>query len=141
MFTELLKPHLREIYPVTIEETTAKGMKEARMADTLEPVMNQHRLVVNAQAIRKDYEETLERPPDVAVQYSLPHQMSRLSRERGCLDHDDKLDALTMGVAYWTEHMARDARDAINERKEEQFQKELDSIMEKGSEPPTWFSV
>ena len=141
MFTELLKPHLREIYPVTVEEVTAKGMKEARMADTLEPVMNQHRLVVNAQAIRKDYEETLERAPDIAVQYSLPHQMSRLSRDRGSLDHDDKLDALTMAVAYWTEQMARDARDAMADRKDELFQKELDSIMEKGNEPPTWFTV
>ena len=141
MFTELLKPHLREIYPVTIEETTAKGMKEARMADTLEPVMNQHRLVLNAQAIRKDYEETLQMPPDVAVHYSLPHQMSRLSRDRGCLQHDDKLDALTMAVAYWTEQMARDARDAMQDRRDELLQQELDSIIGNKSEPPKWFNV
>lgn len=141
MFTELLKPHLREIYPVTVEEVVSKGMKERRMADTLEPVMNQHRLVVNAQAIVRDYEDTLERPPDVAVQYSLPHQMSRLSRERGCLDHDDKLDALTMAVAYWTEAMARDAKDAMHDRREEAFQKELDDMLGKTASAPRWFDV
>jgi hypothetical protein len=116
-------------------------MKERRMADTLEPVMNQHRLVVNAQAIVRDYEDTLERPPDVAVQYSLPHQMSRLSRERGCLDHDDKLDALTMAVAYWTEAMARDAKDAMHDRREEAFQKELDDMLGKTASAPRWFDV
>ena len=46
-----------------------------------------------------------------------------------------------MAVAYWTEQMARDARDAMADRKDELFQKELDSIMEKGNEPPTWFTV
>lgn len=130
MFSELLKPHLRELHPVTMEEVTAKHMKEMRMADTLEPVMNQHRLIVNAQGIRKDYEDTLDKPPDIATQYSLLHQMSHLVRERACLDHDDRLDALTLAVEYWAEYMARDADAAMEERRDDLFQKELDHMFD-----------
>ena len=128
MFSELLRPHLRDIYPCTIEEVIAKSMKEKRIADTLEPVMNQHRLCISADGIRKDHESTLDKAPDVAAQYSLIHQMSRLTRERGSLDHDDRLDAVTMAVEYWVENMARDADAAIKERKEDLLDAELDHM-------------
>ena len=130
MFAELLRPHLRDIYPCTIEEIQAKSQKEKRIADCLEPVMNQHRLCVNASGIRKDYESTLDKAPDVAAQYSLIHQMSHLTRERGSLDHDDRLDAVTMAVEYWVESMARDADAAIRERKEEWLEDQLDKMFD-----------
>ena len=147
MFSELLRPHLREIYPCTIEEVQAKSMKEKRIADCLEPVMNQHRLVMDASAIRKDYESTLDKAPDVAAQYSLIHQMSRLTRERGSLDHDDRLDAVAQGVEYWVEYMSRDADEAIKERKDELFEAELDRMYDvlnrksPSDGPPQWFDV
>ena len=152
MFTELLKPHLTEIYPVTTTEVNARGMKEERICDTLEPVMNQHRLVVDRSALVKDHEEMLKRPPDQALKYSLPYQMSHMARERGCLEHDDKIDALTMAVSYWTEAMARDAKEAISERKEALLEEELRKIEDavggivrkKGEDPELdgrWFSV
>ena len=147
MFSELLRPHLREIYPCTIEEVQAKSMKEKRIADCLEPVMNQHRLVMDASAIRKDYESTLDKAPDVAAQYSLIHQMSRLTRERGSLDHDDRLDAVAQGVEYCVEYMSRDADEAIKERKDELFEAELDRMYDvlnrksPSDGPPQWFDV
>lgn len=147
MFSELLRPHLREIYPCTIEEVQAKAMKEKRIADCLEPVMNQHRLVVDATAIRKDYESTLDKAPDVAAQYSLIHQMSRLTRERGSLDHDDRLDAVAMAVEYWVESMSRDADEAMKERKEDLLEQELDKMYDvlnrtpRSDGPPQWFDV
>ena len=128
MFSELLRPHLRDIYPCTIEEVTAKGMKERRMADCLEPVLNQHRLIIDAGAIKKDYESTLDKAPDTAAQYSLIHQMSHLTRERGSLDHDDRLDAVAMGVEYWVESMSRDADAAILERKESMIEEQLENM-------------
>lgn len=152
MFSELLKPHLRDIYPVTIEEITARTMKEQRIADTLEPVMNQHRLCIDASAIRRDHESTLKLPPEVAAQYSLMYQMSHIARERGCLSHDDRLDAVTMAVEYWAEHMSRSAKDAMDERREDLFDEELEAIINGTPSPrerrgemkdnrPRWFDV
>ena len=92
--------------------------------------MNQHRLCISADGIRRDYESTQEKAPDVAAQYSLINQMSRLTRERGSLDHDDRLDAVTMAVEYWVENMARDADAAILERKEEMFDEALDKMFD-----------
>jgi hypothetical protein len=34
--------------------------------------------------------------------------MTRLTRDRGALQHDDRLDALAIAVGYWVESMARD---------------------------------
>jgi hypothetical protein len=121
-------------------------MKEKRIADCLEPVLNQHRLIVNAAAIKNDYESTLDKAPDVAAQYSLIHQMSHLTRERGSLDHDDRLDAVAMAVEYWVESMSRDADAAINERKEELLENELDKMFDvlnrKSHEGgPRWFDL
>lgn len=147
MFNELLKPHLRELHPCTIEEVTARTHKELRMADTLEPVMNQHRLIINAEAIRRDYQQTMQLPPDVAAQYSLMYQMSHLTRERGALYHDDKLDALAMAVEYWAIAMAKDADAAMRHRREDLLDQELDKMFEISSRrespdsTPKWFDV
>ena len=35
--------------------------------------------------------------------------MTRITRERGALVHDDRLDALAMAVAYWTDRMSVDS--------------------------------
>jgi len=147
MFSELLKPHLRELHPCTIEEVVARTNKEHRMADCLEPVMNQHRLIMSAEAIRHDYNQTLMMPPDVAAQYSLIYQMSHLTRERGSLDHDDKLDAVSMAVEYWAMSMANDADDSMKHRREQKIDEELDkmfNIMGRHNGPdgnPKWFDV
>jgi hypothetical protein len=52
-------------------------------------------------------------------------QLSRLTREKGALTHDDRLDALSMGVSYWTQQMAQDADLKIDERKEEAIHQQL----------------
>ena len=56
------------------------------------------------------------------------YQMSRLTQERGALAHDDRLDALSMAVQYWTDQMAVDADKKIVERKDDLLFKELDHM-------------
>jgi hypothetical protein len=36
------------------------------------------------------------------------YQLTPITRERGALAHDDRLDALAIAVAFWVEQMARD---------------------------------
>jgi len=56
------------------------------------------------------------------------YQMSRMTRERGAIRHDDRLDALAMGVAYWVEQMAQDAEIKMAERKVEMLDKQLEAF-------------
>jgi Holliday junction resolvasome RuvABC endonuclease subunit len=136
MFTQLIKPVLQRIYPCTVEEVKHSTQKEARIIDTLEPVMSTHRLIVDAKVIQKDFETAKD------LKKSLFYQMTRLTRDRGALTHDDRLDALAIAVAYWTESMARDNNKAAKEIKNQHLDKELKRFMSGilGSKPrpTTW---
>lgn len=129
MFTELLKPFLKKIYPVTTEEVRHSKQKELRIIDTLEPVMNQHKLVIDPKVIQKDYDSVQHHPPEKAQRYMLTYQMTRVTKTRGALAHDDRLDALAMGVAYWVEQMAADVDMEMKQRKEEKLMNELDKFV------------
>ncbi len=129
MFTALLKPVLAKIYKVSVEEVRHSTQKERRIIDTLEPVMNQHRLVINRKVIEQDYDSTRHLSPDKALKYQLFYQMSRITRAKGSLAHDDRLDVLAMGVNYWTEQMAQDADRQIKARKVELLDRELEDFM------------
>ena len=119
MYTQLLKPFLGRIYPCTVEEVKHSTNKEARIIDTLEPVMSTHRLIVDERLIKKDYESSKD------LRYSLFYQMTRITRERGAITHDDRLDALAMAVGYWSESMARDTGKAAQAIKDKALELEL----------------
>lgn len=130
MFSELLKPYLLREYPCTIEEVRHNIQKERRIIDTLEPVMCQHRLVIDSGVIKNDYESTKAYASEKALQFSLIWQMSRVSRAKGSLYHDDRLDCLSMAVGFWTDKMAQDADRKMANYREEMLQKELERFME-----------
>lgn len=143
MFTELLKPYLRRIYPVTTEEVRHNIQKQKRIIDTLEPVMNQHRLVVSPKLIQNDYESTLDLSPEKQNQYRLFFQMTRLSREPNSLIHDDRIDVLSMAVSYWVMAAGVEAKEHMKKRKDEALEIELENIMNTKPysgepEPNTW---
>ena len=129
MFMELLKPVLRKIHNVTIEEIRSNVQKEKRIVDTLEPVMNQHRLVIDPKVVEHDYKTVQEYPVESQARYMLFHQMTRITKDRGALIHDDRLDALQMAVQYWVDFMAADAEIEIRTRKEELFDIEIEKFV------------
>ena len=130
MFNELLTPYMRDIYACTMEEVRHSKQKELRIIDTLEPVMNQHRLVIDPKVIQSDYDSVQKYPVEQQAKYMLMYQMTRLTKERGSLAHDDRLDALAMGVAYWTEQMAADVDLMMQERRDEMMQDELNRFLD-----------
>lgn len=138
MFTQLLKPVLNRIYPCTVEEVKHSTQKEARIIDTLEPVMSSHRLIVDQRVIQKDFDTAKD------IKYSLFYQMTRITRDRGALVHDDRLDALAIAVAYWTESMGRDNNKAAQDVRAVAIDKELKGFMRSalGGKPKqtTWMS-
>jgi hypothetical protein len=111
--------------------------KELRIIDTLEPVMSGHRLIVDQKLIEEDFNSAKD------IKYSLFYQLTRITKDRGALNHDDRLDALAMAVNYWTEHMARDNDKAVSQIKDKNLQDELRKFMGNalGSKPkkPGWF--
>jgi hypothetical protein len=121
MFGQLLKPIMNSIHPCSVEEVRNSTQKERRIIDTLEPVMMRHKLIVNKAVIEDDY-----RTYEKGFQYSLMYQLTRISKDRGALSHDDRLDALTMAIAYWLDVMDRDAEVGLEELEEEQLEKWLD---------------
>lgn len=143
MFTQLLKPVLAKIYRVTCEEVRHSVQKERRICDTLEPVMNSHKLVIDRKVIENDYDSTRHMVPEKALRYQLMYQMSRVTRHKGALAHDDRLDVLAMGVAYWAEQMAQDADDQIAHRKDEALRDELERFAQgalgRKPRPLSWF--
>lgn len=143
MFTQLLKPVLNKIYRVTCEEVRHSTAKERRICDVLEPVMDTHRLIMDRKVIENDYDSTRHLPPEKALRYQLMYQMSRITRHKRALAHDDRLDVLAMAVSYWTEQMAQDVDAQIQARKDEALQKELDAFAEHalGRKPKglSWF--
>lgn len=130
MFSELLKPYLVKSYPCTIEEVRHNIQKERRIIDVMEPVMNQHRLVIDSGVIRDDYESVKQYATEKALQYSLMWQMSRITRAKGALAYDDRLDVLSMAVGFWVEQMAQDANRKMAMRREETLDRELERFME-----------
>jgi len=122
MATQLLKPIMAKIHPCSIEEVRHNKQKELRIIDTLEPVMNQHKLVVNLEMIHQDFKLD----PD----HQLFRQMTRLTKDRGSLRHDDLLDALAIAVNYWVERMDRDMVLSALESQNAALDQELESFME-----------
>lgn len=125
MYLKLFEPVAARIHPAAVIEAKSKGMKEQRIADVLEPVMGSHRLIINEAVIAKDYQTAVNGDGAREIAYSLFHQMTRLSRERGALGHDDRLDALAIGVQYFVESMAKDSNKGEREVTEEWLEEQM----------------
>ena len=142
MFMELLKPYLLKEYPCTLEGVRHTVQKEKRIIDTLEPLMNQHRVIVSDKVVQDDYSSTQIHTPEMALRYQMFYQMSRITKDKGSLAHDDRLDVLAMACEYWNTQIARDADRAMEDRKDELFRKEFDKFMGDGSySENTWFNI
>ena len=93
----------------TIQESEwSKGQKETRIIDTLEPVMTAHRLVVDEELIRAD----VRKDGVEAEKYSLMRQLTHITRERGSLPHEDRLEAVAGAVQHFLGAMAMDTAEA-----------------------------
>ena len=125
MMESLLKPYLQKIYPCTIEPTRSNVQKERRIINALEPVMNQHRLIINRSVIENDAKPRTEDSVDKALGYQLFHQMTHITVDRNCLQNDDRLDSLAGAVEYWNESLAIDEDRAIKDREMELWDLEL----------------
>jgi len=128
---ELFKKHLQQTgLHIDIEEVRANVRKEDRIIDSLEPVLNQHRLVVDRKVIEWDYKSNPDEAPEKRLMYMLFYQMSRMCREKGAVKHDDRLDCLAQGVKYYTDALSISAHEAVKERKAQEWQSMLQDYLD-----------
>lgn len=125
MWVAAFQPFLERAYPgkCTVREAEwAHGQKEVRIIDTLEPVMTSHRLVINEAILREDVKGD-------DRNYSLLYQMTHITRERNCLRHDDRLDSVAGGVAFFLKSMGMDQQKAAAEQKQGEAEELIESFM------------
>lgn len=138
MFDQLLKPHLIRAFAKANEgETGSAGkiddewngwsstQKEQRICDTLQPVLESHRLVIHRRLIEEDLKQQ-----EADAQYSFVQQLTRMERTKGCLPHEDRVEAVSMACAYFTERMNKDAKRALDQHQEQLLDDELKKYME-----------
>jgi len=129
--SELFKKHLIQTKQnIHIEEVRANVRKEDRIIDSLEPVLNQHRLIVDRGVIDWDYKSNREAAPEERLLYMLFYQMSRMCRQKGAVKHDDRLDCLAQGVKYFTDALHISAQEEIKRRKQLEFQNILEEFID-----------
>ena len=130
---ELFKKHLVQTQQaIDLEEVRANVRKEDRIIDSLEPVLNQHRLIVDKGVIEWDFKSNPDEAPEKRLMYMLFYQMSRMCREKGAVKHDDRIDCLAQGVKYFTDALSISAQEQINLRKREEW----DDILEQFIDDP-----
>ena len=131
VIAELFKKHLQQTkQAIDVEEVRANVRKEDRIIDSLEPVLNQHRLIVDRSVVEWDYNSNKEAPPEDRLLYMLFYQMSRMCREKGAVKHDDRLDSLAQGVKYFTDAMSISAYEAVKMRKQEEWNDMLETFLD-----------
>ena len=128
---ELFKKHLQQTkQAIDVEEVRANVRKEDRIIDSLEPVMNQHRLIIDRQVVEWDYASNKDAAPEERILYMLFYQMSRMCREKGAVKHDDRLDSLAGAVKYFTDALSISAYETVKLRKQEDWQDILDTWLD-----------
>lgn len=98
MYTTMLRGMVNQTLglDIAVEDApraTSRGQKEQWICDVLEPVVSAHRLVLAPEVVR-----------DTDTMYQFTH----VTRERGCLRHDDRVEALAGAVSCFSSQMVID---------------------------------
>ena len=127
---ELMKKHAQEMkVGMNFEEVRATTRKEDRIIDTLEPVLNQHRLILDQRLIEWDYRSNPEMAPEERLPRMLMYQLTRMCREKGAVKHDDRVDALALGVKYFQDILAISAKEQEIGRSRQQWSNMVEGFL------------
>jgi len=127
---ELMKKHAQEMkVGMNFEEVRATTRKEDRIIDTLEPVLNQHRLIIDQKLIDWDYRSNPEMAPEERLPRMLMYQLTRMCREKGAVKHDDRVDALALGVKYYQDILAISAKEQDIHRSRQQWENMVNGFL------------
>lgn len=118
MFSRLLETHLRTAgFKGRVEDHKVTGMKESRIIGFLQPVIANHRLVIDQSVVEMDLAEIAASGDRklgkfAYLEYSGLYQLTHIANQRGALRKDDRVDVLANAVSYWLDYMALDSSKA-----------------------------
>jgi len=98
----------------------ASQQKELRILDTLEPLVQGHRLIVCRSVIEQDLAVQQENE-----RYSFVYQFTRMERVKGALGNEDRLDAVAGACRYFIDRLDRDTDKLVAKHKQELLDTEL----------------
>ncbi len=122
MFNKMLEPYLMRISPKTeLDEVRVTGQKEVRIIDTLEPIMNQHRIVLDKNMIDDDINRD--------KIYSFAYQLSHITKERDSLPHDDLVDVFSILISFMIDKITDDEERGVERFNQDEEDKVRDELM------------
>lgn len=114
-----------------IEEVkSGKQGKELRILSVLEPITQQHRLVVSRSVVEWDHEslKSIE-GEETRYRYAWGYQYTHLTRERDSLAHDDRLESLAGALGQFAPRLGVDPLGMAVRAREEDSEDELIRLM------------
>lgn len=144
MFTALLAPVLvdewrkanagrrSDDYGGTKLEEVKSGRveKEKRILSVLEPITQQHRLVVSKRVVEWDYASLSSIDgEDTRHRYAFGYQYTHLTRERDCLGHDDRLEAVAGAVGIFAPQLGVNPLGMAVQARQDRYEDEIERML------------
>lgn len=129
-FTAVWLPVLRRVLPLAaVEDDFVTGQKELRICETLEPIISRGSLILNEAIVETETVELARYESGKRPLYSLFHQLSKMTRERDALIHDDRADALEGACRHWAQYIAIDQAKAVKALRDRDWQERIKDPM------------
>lgn len=112
-FRAVFAPILRQYIQCGLEDDLVTGQKEARIINTLEPIIGRGALVVTEDAIAHDAQCCASYPPALRQIFSFFYQLAKLSAQRDALVHDDRVDAVEGLCRHYQEAISIDQKKEL----------------------------
>lgn len=123
-FTQVFQPYLKTAGWIgKIEDVFETHQKEMRIIETIEPILGRGSLVIDEDVVLNDWASTSHHPADKRQLFTLMFQMTKITRDRGCLVKDDRLDALAGAIQYWVRALGQDDKEAEAQKRQEEYNK------------------
>ena len=117
-------PECPEGWSCLVRVIHSVGQKELRIIGALETPITSHTLILSRQVISNQ---------------RLQYQISRLTNQRGCLDHYDELDCIAILVKEMAATFMQDANKGRKSRLEQRIDEEIEKLT--GTPARRWHSV
>lgn len=105
-----------------LEDDLVTGQKEARIINTLSPIMGRGALVFAEAVFEEDARCCAVYPPALQNSYSLFHQLAHMSMVRDALEHDDRADALEGLARHFQEQLVQDQKKQLESKRAAEYE-------------------
>jgi hypothetical protein len=105
-----------------LDDDLVTGQKEARIINTLSPIMGRGALLIAESVFEEDARCCAGYAPAVQNSYSLFYQLAHMSLLRNALEHDDRVDALEGLCRHFQEQLTQDQKRQLDSKRAQEFE-------------------